>query len=48
MYKVIWLEYKDIEDKFEWISVSKLTYATNLVSNFHIAYSAKLSPLSLF
>jgi len=48
LYKVIWLGYEDTEDKFECIPTSKLTYATNLVSNFHIAYLAKPSLLSLF
>ena len=47
LYKVIWLGYKDTKDKFEWIPASELTYVANLVSNFHIAYPAKLSPLSL-
>ena len=48
LYKVIWLGYKDIEDESEWIPTSELTYATDLVSNFHITYSAKPSPLLLF
>jgi len=47
LYKVIWLGYKDTEDKSEWIPVSKLTHAVDLISDFHITYSAKLSPLSL-
>jgi len=48
LYKVIWLEYEDTEDKSEWISVSKLTYVSDLVSNFHIIYPTKLSLLPLF
>ena len=47
LYKVIWLEYEDTEDKSKWIPTSKLTHATNLVSDFHIAYSAKPSLLLL-
>ena len=47
LYKVIWLEYEDTEDKSKWIPTSKLTHATNLVSDFHIAYSAKSSLLLL-
>ena len=43
----MWLEYKDIKDKSKWISVSKLTHATNLVSDFHIIYLAKPSLLPL-
>ena len=48
LYKVIRLGYKDTNNKFKWISTSELTYATNLVSDFHIAYLTKPSPLSLF
>ena len=47
LYKVIWLGYEDSRDKSEWIPTSELTYATDLVSDFHIAYPAKPSPLSL-
>ena len=48
LYKVIWLGYEDTGDKSEWIPASKLTHATDLVSDFHIAYPAKPGPLSLF
>ena len=48
LYKVIWLEYKDIEDEFEQIPTSKLTHVSHLMSNFHIAYPAKSSSLPLF
>ena len=48
LYKVIWLEYEDTKDKSEWIPVSKLTHATNLVSYFHIIYPTKPSLLPLF
>jgi len=48
LYKVIWLEYENTRDESEWISISELTYATNLVSNFYIAYPIKPSPLPLF
>jgi len=47
LYKVIWLGYEDTRDKLEWISVMELTHATNLVSDFHITYPAKPSPLPL-
>jgi len=47
LYKVIWLGYEDIGDKSEWIPASKLSHAADLVSNFHIAYPAKPSPLPL-
>jgi len=47
LYKVIWLRYKDIGDESEWIIISKLTHAADLVSNFHIAYPAKSSSLPL-
>ena len=41
LYKMIWLEYEDIGDESKWIPTSKLTHATDLVSNFHITYPAK-------
>jgi len=47
LYKVIWLGYEDTGDKSKWISASKLTYATDLVSDFHITYPAKPSLLPL-
>jgi len=47
LYKVIWLGYEDTEDKSEWIPTSKLIHATDLVSNFHIAYLTKPSLLPL-
>jgi len=40
--------YEDTGDESEWISVLELTHASNLVADFHIAYPAKPSPLSLF
>ena len=47
LYKVIWLEYEDTGDKSEWISTSKLSHATNLVSDFYIAYPTKPCSLPL-
>jgi len=47
LYKVIWLGYEDTGDESEWILTSKLIYAVDLVSDFHIAYPTKPSPLSL-
>ena len=47
LYKVIWLGYEDTGDKSEWIPASKLSHAVNLVSDFHIAYSANPGPLPL-
>ena len=34
-------------DESEWIPTSELSHAADLVSNFHITYSAKPSPLLL-
>ena len=48
LYKMIQLEYKDTEDESKQISAFKLTYAANLVLNFHITYLTKPSLLSLF
>ena len=47
LYKVIWLGYEDTGDESEWIPTSELSYAVDLVSNFHIAYPTKPGPLPL-
>ena len=47
LYKVIWLGYEDTGDKSKWISASELSYAADLVSDFHITYPTKPSPLLL-
>jgi len=47
LYKVIWLGYEDTGDESEWIPASELTYAADLVSDFHIAYPTKPGPLPL-
>jgi len=47
LYKVIWLGYEDTGDESKWIPVSELTHATDLVSDFHIAYPTKPGPLLL-
>ena len=47
LYKMIWLGYEDTVDESEWIFTSELSHAANLVSNFHIIYPAKPSPLPL-
>jgi len=41
------LGYKDTENELEYISVSELTHAVDLLSNFHITYPTKLSLLPL-
>ncbi|KXN84514.1 hypothetical protein AN958_12402 [Leucoagaricus sp. SymC.cos] len=46
LYKVIWLGYKDTEDKSSWLPASKLEHAPKLVADFHAAYPHKLGPLS--
>ena len=47
LYKVIWLGYEDTGDKSEWIPTTELTHVADLVSDFHIIYSAKPGPLPL-
>ena len=47
LYKVIWFKYEDIKEESEWIFTTELTYAIDLVSNFHIIYSTKPSLLLL-
>ena len=41
------LGYEDTGDESKWISASELSHAADLVSDFHIAYPAKPSPLPL-
>ena len=48
LYKVIWLEYEDPGDESKWIPASELSHAADLVSDFHIAYSAKPGSPPLF
>ncbi|KXN91183.1 hypothetical protein AN958_02751 [Leucoagaricus sp. SymC.cos] len=45
LYKVIWLGYKDTEDKSSWLPATKLEHAPELVSDFHAAYPHKPGPL---
>jgi len=47
LYKVIWLGYENTGDKSKWIPASELTHTADLVSDFHITYSAKPSLLPL-
>jgi len=47
LYKVIWLEYKITKEEFNWLSISKLIYASNLIANFYQAYLDKPDPLLL-
>ena len=47
LYKVIWLGYEDTRNESEWIPTSELSHAADLVSDFHIAYPTKPSPLLL-
>ena len=46
-YKVIWLKYKNTEEKSNWLSTSKLTHIPNFIFNFYQAYSNRLGPLPL-
>ena len=47
LYKVIWLGYENTGDESEWIPISVLSHAIDLVSDFHIAYPTKPGPLPL-
>jgi len=47
LYKVIWLRYEDTGDESKWITASELTHAVDLISDFHITYPTKPSPLLL-
>ena len=44
---MIWLGYEDTGDESEWIPISELTYAIDLVSDFHITYPTKPGPFPL-
>ena len=41
LYKVISLEYKNIKEKSDWLSTSKLAYISEVVCNLYLTYSNK-------
>jgi len=43
LYKVIWLEYENTEEKSDWLSTSDLAYTLDFIFNFHQAYPNKAS-----
>jgi len=45
LYKVIWLGYKNTDNDSEWLLVTKLEHAKELLNNFHLKYLSKLRPL---
>jgi len=45
LYKVIWLGYEDTDNDSEWLPVTELEYAKELLNHFHLMYPAKLGPL---
>ena len=47
LYKVIWLEYQNIEEESDWLPVWELAHAPDPISSFYQAYSGKSGPLSL-
>jgi len=45
LYKVIWLGYKDTDNNSEWLPVTELEYAKELLNDFHLKYPSKPGPL---
>jgi len=45
LYKVIWLGYEDTNNDSEWLPVTELEHAKELVNDFHLKYPAKPGPL---
>ena len=43
---VHWTGYEGTDEETSWILASKLSHASKLVSDFHLAYLAKPGPLS--
>ncbi len=46
LYLVRWTGYEGTDEETSWILASELGHASELVSDFHAAYLAKLGPLS--
>src|SRR5882724_2927916 len=46
LYLVHWTGYEGTDEETSWILASKLGHASELVADFHSAYSAKPGPLS--
>src|SRR5882724_10868822 len=46
LYLVHWTGYKGTDEETSWILASELGHASELVVDFHLAYSAKPGPLS--
>jgi len=47
LYKVTWLDYETTEKESDWLSISKLTYTSDLIADFHKNYLEKPSILML-
>jgi len=45
LYKVIWLEYEDIDNDSKWLPVMELEHAKKLLNDFHLKYPSKPGPL---
>jgi len=41
LYKVIWPEYENTEEKSNWLPVLELAHTSDLISNFHQTYPSK-------
>src|SRR5882724_11588390 len=48
LYLVCWMGYEGTDEETSWILASELGHASELVADFHSAYSAKPGPLSSF
>src|SRR6266481_4944951 len=46
LYLVCWTGYEGTDEETSWILTSELGHASELVSDFHMAYLAKPGPLS--
>src|SRR5882724_5190915 len=46
LYLVWWMGYEGTDEETSWILATELRHATELVSDFHLAYPGKPGPLS--
>ena len=46
LYLVYWTGYEGTDEETSWILMSKIGHASELISDFHLAYPAKPGPLS--
>ena len=47
LYLVKWSRYEGIDEETSWLPANELAHVTDIVSDFHLKYPSKLSPLPI-